>query len=94
MYALTQVLETFVFAQAADPPSGFGGFGMLPLFVIIGFMFYLIILKPDKKRRRQQEQMQNALAATPVVGDAALAATEVAGKVSQIAASGQIPPQQ
>jgi hypothetical protein len=44
--------------------------------------------------RRQQEQMQNALAATPVVGDAALAATEIAGKVSQIAASGQIPPQQ
>ena len=61
MYALTQVLETFVFAQAADPPSGFGGFGMLPLFVIIGFMFYLIILKPDKKRRRQQEQMLTSL---------------------------------
>ncbi len=61
MHALTQVLETFVFAQAAEPPSGGGGFGMLPLFVIIGFMFYLIILKPDKKRRQQQEQMLASL---------------------------------
>ena len=63
MHTLTQVLETFVLAQAAEPPSGGGGggFGMLPLFAIIGFMFYLIILKPDQKRKRQQEQMLTSL---------------------------------
>ena len=63
MHTLTQVLETFVLAQAAEPPSGGGGggFGMLPLFAIIGFMFYLIILKPDQKRRKQQEQMLTSL---------------------------------
>ena len=60
MHALTQVLETFVLAQA-EPPSGGGGFGLLPLFMIIGAMFYILILRPDQKRRKQQDQMLTSL---------------------------------
>lgn len=61
MHALTQVLETFVLAQAAEPSSGGGGFGLLPLFMIIGAMFYILILRPDQKRRKRQDQMLTSL---------------------------------
>ena len=45
--------------QAAS--SGGGLADMLPMFVIMGALFYFMILRPQNKEKKQREEMLNAL---------------------------------
>ena len=51
-----------LYAQADGPGAAPGGglfdlMGPLPLIVIIGLLFYFVLLQPERKRRRKHEEM-------------------------------------
>ena len=67
MVRLTQILDELILAQAADPAAQpAGGLteilrGPLPLFVIIGLLFYFVLLQPERKRRQQHAELLASL---------------------------------
>ena len=61
MLDLENIATCVVFAQGNEPPAGGGLFEMLPLFLIIGLLFYFVLLQPERKRRRQHQEMLERL---------------------------------
>lgn len=48
---------------AQNPPaaSPFGGMGILPFIVIIGMVFYFMVLRPENRKRSEQDRVRNEL---------------------------------
>ena len=55
--------SSFLLAQAAAEPGGlFGGaLGPLVPFLIIGMMFYLLLIRPERRKRQELDQMLDNL---------------------------------
>ena len=47
-----------ILAEGGDAAGGGGIMGMLPLFVILPFLFYFMVWKPDQKRRATETDMR------------------------------------
>ena len=54
-------LQAVVLAQDPPPGGGAGAGSMLPLFVMIGIAFYLMILRPETKRKSDMDRMHKEL---------------------------------
>ena len=54
-------LHVFLAAAASDTGSGGGLLGLLPLVLIFGVMYFLL-LRPQRKRQKETARMQSALA--------------------------------
>lgn len=52
-------LDKLVFAQGNG--GFFGDLGILPLIVMIGMLFYFMVLRPETQRRSAQEKMHKEL---------------------------------
>lgn len=46
---------------AQDAATPFGGMGILPFIVIIGMVFYFMVLRPENQKRSEQDQMRTDL---------------------------------
>ena len=54
------IFHLSIFAQAdGDGPSSF--MVMLPMWLIIGFVFYLLLIRPQKQERARREEVLNTL---------------------------------
>ena len=51
-------MEQFIILQAATPPSTLIQFGPI---LVIGLIFYFLIIMPTRKRQKKEEQMRTAL---------------------------------
>lgn len=51
---------SIMLAQNAPAPP-FGGMGILPFIVLIGMVFYFMVLRPENVKRADQERMRNDL---------------------------------
>lgn len=47
--------------QAAQPPGASGLTSMLPMFLMIGALFYLLILRPQRKEQQERQSMIEGL---------------------------------
>ena len=52
-------LDTFLFAQEGG--GLFENLGIMPLIVMIGVLFYFMILRPESRRRGNQDKMHKEL---------------------------------
>lgn len=82
LFSLTAPLPTLVAAaQEGAPASPGGGLGsMLPLLVIMGVMFWLIVLRPQQKEKKERQKRLDALKK----GDKVVSIGGIHGKVSDI----------
>ncbi len=46
-------------APAAEPTGGL--FGMLPMLIIMGVLFYFLMIRPENKRKKEAAQMRSNL---------------------------------
>jgi preprotein translocase subunit YajC len=69
-----------LFGQGSD---GFGSILQTPLFplLLVGVVFYVVLLRPEQKRRREHEQMLAALKR----GDRVVMTSGIHGRVSGVA---------
>jgi preprotein translocase subunit YajC len=66
-------------AQAAGTPAGGSALGFLPILIVVGVMYFLMI-RPQMKRAKEHKGMLDKLAR----GDEVLAAGGLAGTVTDI----------
>ena len=69
-------------AQAADgaaQPAGGGLFGLLPL-LLLGIVFYFMLIRPQSKRMKEHRKMLAELA----IGDEVITSGGVAGRVDAL----------
>jgi preprotein translocase subunit YajC len=70
-------------AWAAAPAAkahGWGNTGFLLIIVVIGVLFYFMLIRPQQKRQKQHREMVNQLAA----GDEVVTSGGMLGKVTQV----------
>lgn len=66
-------------APAAGSPAG-GNWSFLIIIVVIGVLFYFMLIRPQQKRQKQHRQMVEQLG----VGDEVVTSGGMLGKVTQV----------
>ena len=66
-------------ALLAQQPQG-GGFGTILSFLVIGVLFYFLLIRPQQKRARQQRDLVNSLG----VGDLVVTIGGFHGTITQM----------
>ena len=70
-----------IFAQAAAPTAGPGGFLSFPILMILMFgVMYFIMIRPQMKRQKEQKAMLGALAK----GDEIVTTGGMAGRIEEV----------
>ena len=77
--SLLDLLIPAAHAQAVGAPAGGGALGFLPILIVVGVMYFLMI-RPQMKRAKEHRGMLDKLAR----GDEVLAAGGLAGTVTDI----------
>jgi preprotein translocase subunit YajC len=67
-------------AQSSSGQSGSSGLGLLLPIVLMGFVFYFFLIRPQRAQRQRQQQLLSALA----VGDEVLTIGGMYGRITEI----------
>jgi preprotein translocase subunit YajC len=80
------VLISYAHAQASTSPGGFlsgdGFMGLLPIILMFGLLYFLMI-RPQMKRAKEQKAMTDALQK----GDEVVTAAGIVGKITKVGES-------
>ena len=61
LLALESIFARAIMLAQGAGAAPFGGMGILPFIVIIGMVFYLMVLRPENQKRAEQDKMRNEL---------------------------------
>ena len=87
MFDLTQLFINSAYAQAAgapEAPAGSVGMSFVPLLLILG-VFYVLLIRPQQKKLQEQEKMIKSLKR----GDRVVTAGGIHGKISKLLDDGE-----
>ncbi|MEX0866805.1 MAG: preprotein translocase subunit YajC [Pirellulales bacterium] len=51
------ITHSMLLAQEGGGGGGPGGFGMLPLFAILGLLFYFMVIAPERRRQKEHQAL-------------------------------------
>ena len=77
---MNSLLSTIVLAQEGAPAPGGGGFGPLPLIILMFIMMYFLMIRPQRKKQKELQDQIEAMK----TGDKVVTAGGLHGLVTNI----------